>query len=549
MLNSLDGEETSRTLQKTSDTWLFVWLAVLDVAVFRLFFMHGFPSNLNMKSIDEFSICLLIIAIVSFVFYIPSLIMSCRGSAVVFSGFTDYIASHGWLLAFVFRDYFLVHRYLFLIPIYSLLWMLFGGFRRWNSLLGSLVAIGGRTFAVLFAVLAVGGFLGKIDAEKEMRKKRKSGLGDQIPIIAMMALAALISFFYRKGIHPLYYSPNAIARMRNSFGFTNKAIPGFIIQTIVVAILSAVFFPIDTILEGGAKANDDFVGQDKQVLKECVSILDPKDIGEITPQRKEFLVKMRLFRDIMRHAAVPDEALKDSYASGGFEVFRDISTRDLENQLNDDYLLGNLADSLNKGLSRTDIPDWERHELKIRRCLDHFLPHSERLRSKIGDVMPWGDDDEILVSEAVEILRVLQSIQTSDGFLLNSSVDSPKTSTECAERIVMEQNCPVVAEKWIREMGKWTIAWGMLGNAPDSTPILMSPSFPAKEFLSGEKRHDETFVLDRPALLVLKNGKVHLLHSGHKYSWFELASETHGIQASSGIVFLSPNGMIRPCNR
>ena len=110
----------------------------------------------------------------------------------------------------------------------------------------------------------------------------------------------------------------------------------------------------------------------------------------------------------------------------------------------------------------------------------------------------------------------------------------------------MEQNCSAVAEKWIEEMGKWAIAQGMLGNAPDSTPILISPGFPIKDFLSAEKRHDETFVLNRPAVLVLKNGKMHLLHSGQKYSWFELVGEAQSVGESKGISFLTPTGIIRP---
>ena len=555
--NHLAGQMAGQPLRRTSDRWLFIWLAVLNVAI-CLVCMRDFPYNL--KSMDELVGRFIIIVVVSFLLYIPSLVMSNRGAVVVFSGPMDYILSHGWLLVVVFAamnegdnstlDFALRHRYLMLVPVYSLLWMLFGGFRRWNSLKGAIVSIGGRTFAVLFVLLAVVGFLGKILAEHEAAKKNKRNL-DSVAIIIIMALAALISFFYRKGIRPLYYNPMGIARMRDASGFTNIAMPGVVIQAIIVAMLYAVTISLGTTNERELAASGGSNKQGRQIEKECATILGPQAIADETAEGKEFRTKILLFCDLLRKAGVPDEALRDSYASGGFEALHNVSTTELNAKLNDGYILGNLINSLNKGLLEIGMPEWERHELKIRRCLDSLLPQSERWRGRFGDVMTWEDNEEILMLEAIEIIRSLQSIKTIDGFLVSSSMDAPTTSKECAEMIVREQNCPAIVEKWIERMGTWTIAWGTgtPANAPGSTPILISPSFPIQEFLNGGKRFDEVFILKSPALLVLKNGKMHILHSNHKYSWFELVNEAQSIGGSRGIAYLTPTGMIQPLAR
>lgn len=289
----------------------------------------------------------------------------------------------------------------------------------------------------------------------------------------------------------------------------------------------------------------------KQFAEELSTIINPSEITEIRYNgEKEFLIKILLFRDILRCAKVPDEALRDSYASRRFEELRNIPTRDLEKTLGGGYLCKELKENLNGCLSKVDMPEWKRHELTIRICLESFLPHSKRSQSRLGDAMTWRDSEKTLIIEANEILQILKSIGMKDGIFPNVSIDMPTSSSDYVDRIVREKKRSGIAEKWIREIGEWTIAWKMPANASERTPILLSPTFPYEDFLKSEKRNNnEAFVLDSPSLVVWRNGMIHLLHPNHTYYWYELDREMQSIGQAGGIVYLTPSGIIQPHDR
>lgn len=261
------------------------------------------------------------------------------------------------------------------------------------------------------------------------------------------------------------------------------------------------------------------------------------------------------FQELLRKAGVPEEAIEASYASGGFE-FLHTRSWDVSHTLEDSYFLHDFLRgirSIDKSLSIIDLPEWKRNELKIRACLDCFSKDSHHwgelqcgyaLDARgVTEVKEFVEAGEIAL-EANEIIRVLASIGVTNSITLNPYVDAASTSLECVERILEENECNGVSEKWIRELANWGIVKEIPVNASENIPVLVSPSFPLKDLVVEGERRDEPFSLNYSSILVLKDGKTHVVYSGRKYWWGELCDEAEALRETPGVKYLTPSGIL-----
>lgn len=289
---------------------------------------------------------------------------------------------------------------------------------------------------------------------------------------------------------------------------------------------------------------------EKEFLAECATFRDISEIGNIDDALREKLIGQLLFRDICRTNGVPDEALKQSFASGGLDIddlAKSIKSRDL--------FLGRM-NALEKCLDLAGVGGWKRNELKIRGCL-HLLkgPRSVGMRRSFVD---WDDtateragkDEailEVLALEAREIVRILASICPPRGILPDEATTdgTPADSRDYAERIVSRAGLDGIAAAWIREMGNWGIAWDAPSNAPASTPTLVSPGFPCNELAADGTRMREEVDIGVPFVIVQLDGSI-VKQLPRKAERRHLCDMGDSFSEMLSLRYLTPEGVARP---
>ena len=281
-----------------------------------------------------------------------------------------------------------------------------------------------------------------------------------------------------------------------------------------------------------------------QFIAECGTFLNASKLNGISDSMRMRLANLLVFRDSLRAAGVPDEAFKASLVSGG------IKAEGLADAIDSATDLSVLASALDTCFTIANIPDWMRYELKIRACYHHSI-HDDQDRSQdIISAAKSGHGDiqtEVLVLEALEILRAIASpgMKMSELFESgNKKAGVPTSSADLAERIMQTGKFRGVAAQWIRELGKWGIAWDLPQDSPGLLPVLLSPGFPCKQIAADKSRVEEVFHLSRPAVIICCDGSFSKIAAG-EWSW-QFIDDGEDFREALDLVYLTPNGVVKP---
>ena len=283
---------------------------------------------------------------------------------------------------------------------------------------------------------------------------------------------------------------------------------------------------------------------EKQFIAECGTFLNASKLDGISDRMRKPLANLLVFRDSLRAAGVPDEAFKASLASGG------IKAESLADSIDSATDLSALTSALDTCFAIADIPDWMRYELKIRAYYHHCIHDDQDCSQEIILASKGGHEDihsELLVLEALEILRViaLPDMKMSDLFALgNKKSGVPTSSADLAEKMIQTGKFRGIAVQWIRELGKWGIAWNRPLDSPGPLPVLLSPGFPCKQIAADSSRVEEGFHLARPTVIISCDGSIRKIGVG-ELSW-QFIFDREDFKEALGLVYLTPRGVVTP---